>query len=406
MNFLYDLTAAQPKGKIKFAGGESYAEILFLKILENLDVLKSRGISLFAAFNSRQFINPILLEKAKGASVHLIDIEKESPYEIFEKYKITRFYSALLSEFTNWNLDYCKTIVTVHGLRGLEMPLDIFALKYSMPVKAKIKYWLNSCIPFFKTRKLKKEYRGYSRFFDGKKKIVTVSQHSKASILSYFPKMKPEDIKVFASPSFDSLGENIFETADFSEISRTLGIERKKYFLITSGARWMKNALRAVIAFDELFHDGKIPDMKVVITGVTDKNIFERKINHKEKFTMTGFVERNELEALNQNAYCFVFPTLNEGFGYPPVEAMKYAAPSICSGTASMPEVCENSALYFNPYSVGEIKNRIIQTTLPELYETLCLNAKEQYGKISKKQKQDLDNLVKYLFSETEEHSL
>lgn len=405
MNFLYDLTAIQPKGKIKFAGGESYAEILFFKILENYDALKSRGISLFAAYNSRQFINPVLLAKAKDASVHLIDIEKESPYEIFEKYKITRFYSALLSEFTHWNLDYCKTVVTVHGLRGLEMPLDIFALKYSMSVKAKVKYWLNLYVPFFKARKLKKEYCGYSRFFDGKKKIVTVSQHSKASILSYFPIMKPEDIKVFASPSFDSLNENIFELTDFSEISKTLGIERKKYFLITSGARWMKNTMRAVLAFDELFHDGKISDMKVVITGVTDKNIFEKRIRYKEKFIMTGFVERNELEALNQNAYCFVFPTLNEGFGYPPVEAMKYATPSICSGTASMPEVCESAALYFNPYSIGEIKNRIIQTTFPNLYETLCLNAKEQYEKISKKQKQDLDNLVKYLFSETEETS-
>lgn len=401
MNFLYDLTATQPKGKIKFAGGEGYAEVVFFKILENLGELKARGVFLFAAYSSKQYINPILLEKAKNANLHLIDIQSESPYEIFEKYKITRFYSALLSEFTNWNLDYCQTIATVHGLRGLEMPLDSFALKYAMPLKAKIKYWLNLHVPFFTARKSKGEYRGYSRFFDGKKRIVTVSWHSKASILSYFPKMKSEDIQVFASPSFDSLDKNIFEATDFSEISKTLNVLPKKYFLITSGARWMKNALRAILAFDSLFSDGRLSDMKVVITGVTDKSIFKKRIKHKEKFAMTGFVERDELEALNKNAYCFVFPTLNEGFGYPPVEAMKYATPSICSGTASMPEVCGLAALYFNPYSVSEIKNRIIQTMLPEIYRSLCNNAIVQYKKISQMQRQDLQNLVKYLFSET-----
>lgn len=163
----------------------------------------------------------------------------------------------------------------------------------------------------------------------------------------------------------------------------------------------MKNALRAILAFDSLFSDGRLSDMKVVITGVTDKSIFKKRIKHKEKFAMTGFVERDELEALNKNAYCFVFPTLNEGFGYPPVEAMKYATPSICSGTASMPEVCGLAALYFNPYSVSEIKNRIIQTMLPEIYRSLCNNAIVQYKKISQMQRQDLQNLVKYLFSET-----
>lgn len=155
--------------------------------------------------------------------------------------------------------------------------------------------------------------------------------------------MKSEDITVFASPSFDSLTKTIFEAADFSEISKTLGIERKKYFLITSGARWMKNALRAVLAFDALFHDGKLSDMKVVITGVTDKHIFEKRIKHKEKFAMTGFVERDELEALNKNAYCFVFPTLNE---------------AIWLSASRGDEICDTIHLLRNGFNARSLRKR------------------------------------------------
>jgi glycosyltransferase involved in cell wall biosynthesis len=67
-----------------------------------------------------------------------------------------------------------------------------------------------------------------------------------------------------------------------------------------------------------------------------------------------------ELELLYQNAYVFLYPTLNEGFGYPPLESMKHGTPVICSAITSTTEVCGDAVLYFNPFSVDEMKNRIL----------------------------------------------
>ena len=392
MNFLYDLTATQPTLDSKFHGGGIYAEIVFLKILETFD---SKKINLFAAYDSRRYINSELLETAKRGEVHIFDICKEKPTEIFKKYKITRFYSALLDEFIPWDFRHCEVITTVHGLRGLEMPLDSIALKYETSLKNRIKDFVK--LKILPTYYAKKIYNGYSRFFDGKKKIITVSQHSKASILSFFPNMNAEDIKVFVSPNFDTLQQNYIVPVDFSSLAKKYNIEQKKYFLITSSARWIKNAMRAVFAFDSLFDDGKLTDFKIVLTGVNERSIFEKQIRHKEKFVLAEYVERSDLEALNQNAYAFVYPSLNEGFGYPPLEAMKYGVPVAASGTSSIPEICGDAALYFDPYNASEIKNRIIQLMDTAIYNIFSKKAKVQYKKVSEMQKRDLEIFAEYL---------
>lgn len=392
MNFLYDLTATQPTLDSKFHGGGAYAEIVLLKILETFD---SKKINLFAAYDSTRYINSTLLNEAKNSGARIIDISQESPNEIFEKYKISRFYSALLDEFISWDFSHCEVIATVHGLRGLEMPLDPVALKYETSLKNKIKDFVK--LKILPTYYAKKIYNGYKRFFDGEKKIITVSWHSKASILSFFPNMNAEDIKVFASPTFDNIQQNYIAPTDFPPLAKKYNIEQKKYFLITSSARWIKNAMRAVFAFDSLFDDGKLTDFKIVLTGVNERSIFEKQIRHKEKFVLAEYVERSDLEALNQNAYAFVYPSLNEGFGYPPLEAMKYGVPVATSGTSSIPEICADAALYFDPYNASEIKNRIIQLIDREIYIEFSKRAKTQYELLSAKQRKDLDGLVKYL---------
>ena len=66
---------------------------------------------------------------------------------------------------------------------------------------------------------------------------------------------------------------------------------------------------------------------------------------------MLGFVTDDDLAALYQNAFCFAFPSLTEGFGLPVLEAMALGCPVITSHNASMPEVCGDAALYADPHS-------------------------------------------------------
>ena len=175
----------------------------------------------------------------------------------------------------------------------------------------------------------------------------------------------------------------------------------KKYFLLTSGARWEKNNLRAAMAFDELVgmyeSQGKSFDYKMVITGAANPRAYLRHLKHKDRFVLLGYVENKELEFLHKNAYAFVFPSLNEGFGYPPVQSMRYGVPVAASGTTSIPEVCGDAVLYFDPYSVSEIKNRLVQLLDSKIYDEYAARAPKRYAEVHERQVADLEKAVDFI---------
>ncbi|HGS4292626.1 TPA: glycosyltransferase, partial [Klebsiella pneumoniae] len=97
--------------------------------------------------------------------------------------------------------------------------------------------------------------------------------------------------------------------------------------------------------------------------------------------------------------FCFIYPSLNEGYGYPPLQAMRYGTPVIASCTSSIPEVCADNVLYFDPRNISEIENRILQlSTDGELYNKLALKGSEHYKKILQSQDKDLSKLLRGIF--------
>lgn len=396
MTLLYDLTATQPSPESKFHGGGAYGEVVFFKLLEYLNDIK-----LVCYYNSKSYLNPDILTKIKKNKITLYDINSYSLQEIIKKEKIDKLYSAMLNLNQDIPLGKIEIYTTVHGLRTLEMPFDKIMLKYASSIKEKVKYSLFMGIA--KKYYLKKLRIINSRLVTDKRiNVITISNHSLASIKSFFPELKDKKIPVFASPTFSQLENYKSEKGmdiqkNKNELFDKIGIKEKKYFLITSAARWTKNALRAVWAFDELFSDCFAPDFKVVVTGITNKNIFTKKLKNSAKFVFLNYVDRDFLETLTANQYAFIYPSLNEGFGYPPVESFKYGIPVAASGTSSIPEVCGNAAIYFDPYSITEIKNRIIQLLDKNIYKEYSERASEQYKVISEQQKEDLQKLVKYI---------
>lgn len=396
MTLLYDLTATQPSSESKFHGGGVYGEVVFFKLLEYLNDTK-----LVCYYNSKSYLNSNILTEIKKNKITLYDINSYSLQEIIEKEKINRLYSALLNLNQNIPLGKIEIYTTVHGLRTLEMPFDKIMLKYASSIKEKVKYRLFMGIA--KRYYLKKLKIINGRLItDTRINVITISKHSLASMKSFFPELKDKKIPVFASPTFSQL-ENYKSEKEMdieknkNELFEKIGIKEKKYFLITSAARWTKNALRAVWAFDELFSDYFAPEFKVVVTGITNKNIFTKKLKNSAKFVFLNYIDRDFLETLTANQYAFIYPSLNEGFGYPPVESFKYGIPVAASGTSSIPEVCGNAAIYFDPYSITEIKNRIIQLLDKNIYQEYSKRALEQYKVISEQQKEDLQKLVEYI---------
>lgn len=396
-NILFDLTSTQPIRDSKFHGGGDYAEVVFTKVIQNYDKEKT---NLFAAYNSSKYINSEILEKANSRGVSLIDIKLIKPSEILQKYKIDRFYSPLITQSLGWNFNHCETIVTIHGLRQIEMPIDSIRLKYCITKKQKFNIARQLIKQFFFQQKYISKIVSNSsinNLAQSHIKIITVSNHSKFSILSFFPQFKEENIRVCYSPSFNQLGNNFIKPIEFSKLNKQFNFEMKKYFLVTNAERWIKNAMRVIQAFEMVLDTEKFCDYKIVLTGVTDKSVFEKEIKHKEHFVLLHYIERNELEALFENAYAFIYPSLNEGFGYPPMSAMKYGIPVIASGTSSIPEICGDAAIYFDPYSIFEIKNRILQLSNDTIYREYSKKGLERFNIISKIQEKDLERLTKII---------
>lgn len=166
--------------------------------------------------------------------------------------------------------------------------------------------------------------------------------------------------------------------------------------MLVSGNRWEKNNLRAIQAFDNLISNNLITDVKMKITG-TDGTKFRYKIKNPDYFEFLGYVDDHKLEELYENAYLFIYPSLNEGFGYPPLEAMRYKIPVIASPFSSMAEICSQGVLFFNPYSVEEIMNRMLMMMDEQRHAEYSQKGYEQYLKIRERQDRDLDLLIEYI---------
>jgi glycosyltransferase involved in cell wall biosynthesis len=127
------------------------------------------------------------------------------------------------------------------------------------------------------------------------------------------------------------------------------GGERREPFLLYPANPWPhKNHGRLFAAFTRLRR--RRPELRLVLTGTG----LER-LELPEGVEVRGRVAREELASLYRRASALVFPSLYEGFGQPPLEAMASGCPVACSTAGSLPEVCGDAARYFDPTSVDEI---------------------------------------------------
>lgn len=376
MKLLYDLYTTQPTSSYKRHGGGIYGEIVFRRIIE-------RGLPINCYYSSKRYLNDDIKQLIETHQIPTFDIEERNIEQIVKEEHITRIYSALphaLRKFKG-----CEVYGTVHGLRPLELPTDRFFFKYNLSwnLKSLIKFTAKILFPKIGYGHEKRIFEDY--FHNEKFNIITVSNHSAYSIKAYFPETKDKDIKVFYSPS-----------TTLMEINKT--IYKEKYFLLVSANRWEKNCLRAIMALDRLFSNGYLNGFKVKITGTKGKT-FRYKMKNPDRFEMLGYVDDHELQQLYHDAYCLIYPSLNEGFGYPPIEAMHFGIPVIASSFTSISEVCGNAAIYTNPYSIEEIMNRVLMIADINFHQTHSNLAKQQYEVITKKQKSDLDTLINYIYN-------
>lgn len=127
---------------------------------------------------------------------------------------------------------------------------------------------------------------------------------------------------------------------------------------------WMnhKNLDRLLLAFKEVLRES--PQLKLVITGDMASGYvdIQQSVNQyglSQNVILPGFVPHQLLPALYAEATCFVYPSLYEGFGLPPLEAAACGTPVVTSLASTMPEIMGDGAMYVNPESIQDIARGI-----------------------------------------------
>lgn len=340
MSVLFDLTSTQPSRDTKYHGGGDYTQYLFYKAIE-------KGYTNFEViYYGDKFIDEKIVDTCQQNSIKTIQVTaKEDIKKYIEAHSFSKFYSALPYFYSDFNFDHTLFVFTIHGVRDILTFQDRYE-RYFLTGKVKmVKHYLNH---FTKEKLVKqeqfKDYNGLLKIQN--KKVITVSDNTKYLLLSLFPYLKNEELEVCYSP---------LNLSDMEIIS-----EKSNYFLLISANRWIKNNLRAVKALDNLITKGLLPNKNVIVLGVNGYSKI-KKVRNKDCFTFLDYVSNEELETYFKKAYCFIYPSLNEGFGYPPVQAMKHGTPVIASGVSSIPEVCKDAVSYFDPYSIPEMEARILE---------------------------------------------
>ena len=131
-----------------------------------------------------------------------------------------------------------------------------------------------------------------------------------------------------------------------------------------------KNVVRIIEAFSalktELAKDGRLDDLKLIIIGDElskhpdlRRAVIKSGVQYDVRFL--GFVPIEVLRIFYDTAKLFIFPSLYEGFGLPPLEAMAHGTPVVASNTSSLPEVVGKAAVLVNPENVFEISRAMFR---------------------------------------------
>ncbi|EKE14387.1 MAG: Glycosyl transferase, group 1 [uncultured bacterium] len=162
--------------------------------------------------------------------------------------------------------------------------------------------------------------------------------------------------------TYEAIFDESLPLKENEELLKELNIE-KPYLLYVGNAYPHKNLERLARVFKKLVKDDRLK-LKLVLVGKEDyfserlkKEVVDEGIS--QDIIFTGFIKDRYLALLYQHALLFVFPSLAEGFGLPPLEAMSHGLPVVSSNATCLPEILGEAANYFNPKDDEEMRQKM-----------------------------------------------
>lgn len=251
----------------------------------------------------------------------------------------------LLSQMSGWSLDrtfgavdvfhatnhllarfkQARTVFTLHDLIFLRYP------EYHLPYN---RWYLTLAMP---------------RYLRAADIIITPSECSRQDAINAYglPEAKIKVIYEGAAPIFKPAADQ----SDLARVHQKYNLP-ERFILHVATIEPRKNLIRLLEAFQSLLADW--PDLKLVLIGKKGwlyETFFEKlqALGLEEQVIFPGYVAEDDLPACYQLAELFVYPSLYEGFGLPPLEAMACGVPVVCSNSSSLPEVVGQAGLLVEP---------------------------------------------------------
>jgi glycosyltransferase involved in cell wall biosynthesis len=220
-------------------------------------------------------------------------------------------------------------VVTFHDLFALEMP-QWYSRKYAA--------WYRVL---------------FSALARSARHIIAVSNYTRSRVLEVLGvgEAKISVVHNGVSDQFKPVSDDLISAA-----RQTVNLYSDKYFLSLGSVEPRKNLHRLLSAWKEVLPE--LPSaLWLVIAGSADASVYRDAgiENIPPRVHFTGYVPDEHLVPLYCGSIGFVYPSLAEGFGLPPLEAMACGVPVLTAKGTSIPEVCGSAAIYVDPLSITDI---------------------------------------------------
>ena len=247
----------------------------------------------------------------------------------------------------------CLAIKHFRHLHFSTSPLEICFFKRNQIVT------VHDVIPILFKKFHKKQYHFYKVILkyvlQFVKMVITPSNYTKKMVHEYY---ELEDNKVQSIPL--AVDSELLQLNDWKE-------DKKPYILYVGRINEMKNVIQVIRSFSVI---NKSMDLSLIVVG-DDKTKFDKLISEskceivtKSKIKFIQNATNEEKYRLMRNASIFLYPTLFEGFGFTPLEAMSCGCPVIVSNNSSLPEVCGDAACYVQPENEYDIAEAVMNVLI------------------------------------------
>ncbi len=371
MNILLDLLPFQ------FLGGVGGASSFTKSVCDEIVRQRRKDTSLFALADTSMPEGQQYSYKdyARQNALTILDLSADSLASLVDKHHIDVLFipMAQFHDSASFEGIRCKTVMFIHDIFDVERNdnlIDLMLFKGSKNSK-----WMTFkrfyCLVTGRWKKgARRRYDGLMPLYTAKNTVpYTVSEYTRSSLLYYFPQLEDNPPRVCYSP----LKHPVVSGTIDNDCLRRLVDSGVPFLLFLAADREYKNVELILKVFPQIKRE--YPQL----------HLLTLKLGHTvhADHTDIDFLSDSDLEHAYRHASVLVFPSFFEGFGYPPVEAMRHGTPSVVSNVTSIPEVMGEAAEYFSPFYPAD------------LYRALCrvLANRDEYRERMARRLEELRNI-------------